>query len=212
MNSYFCFSLRWATRGPVTCQHREARCMLSWLSRPWLLTITTWWLLVRQSSTISGPFAYLWSSDVFVQIGVSSEANCHIRRLFHQRKNVEEISSPSNCASRIVHPIISPSPSRWLLENARKFNYDVTIQNFTDHVATLGLAGPKSRDVLLKLTSVDLTDLFKDSGCQELDIGGLPVRVTKFSYTGEWGSVRIVCFVYCNPFPPKLKKYILPNF
>ena len=75
---------------------------------------------------------------------------------------------------------------RWLLDYARKGTYDVTIQNVTDHVATLGLAGPRSRDLLLELTSVDLSDHFKFSKFQDLEICGVPVRTSSFLCTGRY--------------------------
>jgi len=77
---------------------------------------------------------------------------------------------------------------RWLLENQRKLNYDVTIKNVTDDVACLGVAGPRSRDVLSKITSADLSDeTFPYLAFRDIELSGLPVQASRFSFTGELG-------------------------
>ena len=76
--------------------------------------------------------------------------------------------------------------NRWLLENQRKFNYDVTIKNITDDIACLGVAGPHSRDVLSKLTSSDMGDeKFPYLSFTNIEIAGLPVQASRFSFTGK---------------------------
>ena len=75
---------------------------------------------------------------------------------------------------------------RWLLENQRKFNYDVQIKNITDHVACLGIAGPRSREVLSKLTSSDLSDeAFPYLAFKTIELCGLSVQACRFSFTGK---------------------------
>lgn len=77
---------------------------------------------------------------------------------------------------------------RWLLENQRKLNYDVTIKNITDDMACLGVAGPHSRDVLSKLTSSDMGDeKFPYLSFRNIEVAGLPVQASRFSFTGELG-------------------------
>ncbi|XP_078379447.1 dimethylglycine dehydrogenase, mitochondrial-like [Oculina patagonica] len=77
---------------------------------------------------------------------------------------------------------------RWLLENQRKGGHNVTIKNVTDDVACLGIAGPHSRDVLLKLTSSDLgDDRFPYLAFRNIEVAGLPVQASRFSFTGELG-------------------------
>ncbi|CAH3022869.1 unnamed protein product [Porites evermanni] len=77
---------------------------------------------------------------------------------------------------------------RWLLEHARKGNYDVTIENVTDDMSCLSVAGPYSRDVLSKLTSTDMSNSgFKFLTIKDMEIAGLPVRAMRISYTGELG-------------------------
>lgn len=75
---------------------------------------------------------------------------------------------------------------RWLLENQRKFNYDVQIKNMTDDVACLGIAGPRSREVLSKLTSSDLRDeAFPYLTFKTIELCGLSVQACRFSFTGK---------------------------
>ena len=75
---------------------------------------------------------------------------------------------------------------RWLLENQRRFNYDVQIKNITDDVACLGIAGPRSREVLSKLTSSDLRDeAFPYLAFKTIELCGLSVQACRFSFTGK---------------------------
>ncbi|XP_066273140.1 dimethylglycine dehydrogenase, mitochondrial-like [Branchiostoma lanceolatum] len=77
---------------------------------------------------------------------------------------------------------------RWMEDHALKGGYDVTISNITDEVACLGIAGPRSRDVLEKLTSGDLSEEgFKFLAVHDISLGGVDVRAIRISYTGELG-------------------------
>ena len=72
------------------------------------------------------------------------------------------------------------------MEHARKGNHDVTIENVTDDMSCLSVAGPYSRDVLSKLTSTDMSNSgFKFLTIKDIDIAGLPVRAMRISYTGK---------------------------
>ena len=78
---------------------------------------------------------------------------------------------------------------RWLLQHARAGGYDdLKISNVTDSIACLGLAGPRSRDVMTKLTSIDMShQAFKFLNIKELEVGGIPVKAIRISYTGSLG-------------------------
>ncbi|XP_019632268.1 PREDICTED: dimethylglycine dehydrogenase, mitochondrial-like [Branchiostoma belcheri] len=77
---------------------------------------------------------------------------------------------------------------RWIEDHAWKCGYDVVITNVTDDMGVLGIAGPRSRRVLAKLTSHDLSkEGFKFLSCQQLSLGGVHVRAVRISYTGELG-------------------------
>ena len=77
------------------------------------------------------------------------------------------------------------------MEHARKGNYDVTIENVTDDMSCLSVAGPYSRDVLSKLTSTDMSNSgFKFLTIKDIDIAGLPVRAMRISYTGKQRSLK----------------------
>ena len=70
-------------------------------------------------------------------------------------------------------------------EYAFKWGSNVEFINSTDRTAVLGLAGPKSRDVLSKLTSIDLSDkAFPFMTYQDTMISGVPTKVIRISYTG----------------------------
>lgn len=77
---------------------------------------------------------------------------------------------------------------RWLLENQRKSNYDIIITNITDELACLGIAGHRSRDVLSKMTTTDLSnESFPYLVYRDVELTGIPVRAIRFSLTGELG-------------------------
>ncbi|MGB0100430.1 MAG: FAD-dependent oxidoreductase [Nocardioides sp.] len=63
-----------------------------------------------------------------------------------------------------------------------------TLTNRTDDVATIGLWGPRARDILGGLTADDLTDGgFGFLTCRELRVAGTSVLASRISYVGELG-------------------------
>lgn len=81
------------------------------------------------------------------------------------------------------------------MEHARKGNYEVTIENVTDDMSCLSVAGPYSRDVLSKLTSTDMSNSgFKFLTIKDIDIAGLPVLAMRISYTGKLRSFIVFFF------------------
>ncbi len=71
-------------------------------------------------------------------------------------------------------------------EHARRWGHDVTLTNTTDDTAVLGVAGPKSRDLLSKLTSTDLSNkAFPFMTSQKLTLAGVDIMALRISYTGK---------------------------
>jgi len=65
---------------------------------------------------------------------------------------------------------------------------EVSIENVTDHRGALVLAGPRSREILAKLTDADLSNEgFPWLTSQEIEINGAPVRALRVNYVGELG-------------------------
>jgi len=65
---------------------------------------------------------------------------------------------------------------------------DVSIENVTDNRGAIVLAGPRSRDVLAKLTDADLSnEAFPWLTSREISINGAPVRALRVNYVGELG-------------------------
>jgi dimethylglycine dehydrogenase len=74
------------------------------------------------------------------------------------------------------------------LLNGRLENEQVTIENVTDNRGVLVLAGPRSRDVLNKLTDTALeSDSFRWLSGQEITVAGVSVRALRVNYVGELG-------------------------
>ncbi|KAJ7988581.1 hypothetical protein DPEC_G00325040 [Dallia pectoralis] len=77
---------------------------------------------------------------------------------------------------------------RWIEKEAVEGWYDVDISNVTDDIGVLGVAGPKARDVLQKLTHADMSDTsFKFLHCKPIKMAGIDLRAIRISYTGELG-------------------------
>jgi sarcosine oxidase, subunit alpha len=67
-------------------------------------------------------------------------------------------------------------------------NWDVHICNVTAGYGAMNLAGPKSRDVLRKLTDCDLTSIaFPYMACREAKIAGIPALLLRIGFVGETG-------------------------
>src|SRR5215472_4469732 len=64
----------------------------------------------------------------------------------------------------------------------------VTVTDVTSAWTTLGLWGPKARDVLGRLTSGDVShEGFGFGTCREVEVGGMTVLASRISYVGELG-------------------------
>jgi len=62
----------------------------------------------------------------------------------------------------------------------------VYFTSVTDHWATMTLSGPNSRKLLAEVTDIDLDkDAFPFMTWQEGQVGGVPARVFRISFTGE---------------------------
>ena len=78
---------------------------------------------------------------------------------------------------------------RWIKEQAHLKNFNVDITNLTDEQGVLGIAGPYARDVLAKLTTTDMSHKgFPFMSNKAVEIGGVPVRALRISYSGEWAK------------------------
>ncbi|GAA4747196.1 FAD-dependent oxidoreductase [Nocardioides endophyticus] len=63
-----------------------------------------------------------------------------------------------------------------------------TITDHTDEVSTIGLWGPRARDILSGLTDDDVSDEgFGFLTCRVITVGGTPVLASRISYVGELG-------------------------
>ncbi|HSS66595.1 MAG TPA: FAD-dependent oxidoreductase [Gammaproteobacteria bacterium] len=75
----------------------------------------------------------------------------------------------------------------WMTQHVEE-GEDVSINNVTAEYGCLVLAGPKSREILSRLTDSDLgNESFPWMRGQEIDVAGVPVRALRVSYVGELG-------------------------
>lgn len=73
------------------------------------------------------------------------------------------------------------------LLKARAEGFNVSIANRTDELAVIGLMGPKSAEVLAKLTDAELGKAFPWLSAREITVAGVAARVLRVSYVGELG-------------------------
>jgi sarcosine oxidase subunit alpha len=66
--------------------------------------------------------------------------------------------------------------------------WDVHITNVTAGYGAMNLAGPKSRDILRKLTQCDLdSTAFPYMACREAEVNGIPAILLRIGFVGETG-------------------------
>ena len=69
-----------------------------------------------------------------------------------------------------------------------EWNLDIGIVNVTGAFAAVNLAGPRSRAVLRRLTSLDLShEAFPFLGARQCDVAGVAARVLRVGFVGEAG-------------------------
>jgi dimethylglycine dehydrogenase len=75
----------------------------------------------------------------------------------------------------------------WLTSHLRP-GEDVRIADLTEEVGVLTLNGPRSRDILSKLTGAPLTAPdFRWMTARQIEVAGVPARALRVSYVGELG-------------------------
>jgi dimethylglycine dehydrogenase len=88
--------------------------------------------------------------------------------------------------------LITASAAKWhdyqWLDEHLPAGSPITINDISDDVGTLVVAGPRSREVLQQLTNTDLSnESFRWLTCQEIQLGGIAVRALRVNYVGELG-------------------------
>ena len=73
---------------------------------------------------------------------------------------------------------------RWFEANAEAM--DVEIEDLSERVGALALQGPRSREILMEISSTDLSGL-KYFWITETELGGVPVLLSRTGYTGDLG-------------------------
>lgn len=75
----------------------------------------------------------------------------------------------------------------WLVQHVGETE-DVDVKDVTDDYGVLVLAGPRSREVLAKLTDADLgNEAFPWLSARDIEAAGVPARALRVSYVGELG-------------------------
>lgn len=75
----------------------------------------------------------------------------------------------------------------WILRNLRE-DEDLTVTDVTGALSVLSVAGPKSRDLLRRLTPQDLgNEAFRPYTFRQIDVADAVVHAARLSYVGELG-------------------------
>lgn len=72
----------------------------------------------------------------------------------------------------------------WLEDNA--VNLDVSVEDITEAYAIMALQGPYSRQVLKRLSEADMDGL-KYFSLMHVELGGIPIMLSRTGYTGDLG-------------------------
>ena len=76
---------------------------------------------------------------------------------------------------------------RWFEKHLPK-DGSIRIHRYDQTLVGLSIAGPRSRDVLTKLTDLDVSnEAFRFMDFREMDIGGAPAMVNRVTYSGDLG-------------------------
>ena len=76
----------------------------------------------------------------------------------------------------------------WLRRQARAGNFDVTISDISGQYACFALWGPRSRELLSRLTPADLSHrAFGFMTSQAIPVGDIPLRAQRVTFVGELG-------------------------
>jgi aminomethyltransferase len=81
--------------------------------------------------------------------------------------------------------LTSTLPSlEWLVDSSHGF--DVSVEDVSEELVGIAIQGPTARELLQKLTSVDLSAL-KFWHCTDGDVAGSPTLISRSGYTGDLG-------------------------
>lgn len=84
----------------------------------------------------------------------------------------------------VVNASNTPKDYQWLLDNRKG---SAVIENVSEQYAQLALQGPKSQEILQKLTDYSLQDLSFFHFSEGVNVGGIKVMLARSGYTGEDG-------------------------
>ncbi|WP_331681773.1 glycine cleavage system aminomethyltransferase GcvT, partial [Romboutsia sp.] len=79
----------------------------------------------------------------------------------------------------------------WIQENAK--GYEVNISNISQEISQLAVQGPKSKEILQKLTDVDLNEIKFFNFKSDITVCNKPCIISRTGYTGEDGFE-----IYCK--------------
>lgn len=105
----------------------------------------------------------------------------------HKGRILTEMSIMKNSENHFT--LITAAAAQWhdyeLLKNSIETNSDISLEDTSSEISTLIVTGPKSRDLLTKITDADLSQPWLTH--QKATLDAMPVILARVSFAGELG-------------------------
>ena len=76
----------------------------------------------------------------------------------------------------------------WMRKHCDGLGYDFSLEDNSQDLAAINIAGPRTRDMLMELTSADLSnDAFSFMSIMEVEVAGVPSTIMRIGFLGELG-------------------------
>lgn len=85
----------------------------------------------------------------------------------------------------VVNAANTEKDFKWMIDNKKDFN--IIIENISDQIGEVAIQGPKSEEILQKLTDTDLSKIKPFHFDRKVVVSGIECMVSRTGYTGEDG-------------------------
>ena len=140
---------------------------------------------------VTGPDAESFLNRVFANRMATKSGGIKLAHLLNDAGRIQTEATITRISSECFYVL---SGAAWevrdfdALKQAIQEGERVEVDNVTDAWGNLVIAGPRSRDLLEKVTATDLANTaFRWLTAQEIEVAGVPCRALRVNYVGELG-------------------------
>ncbi|MEE3328171.1 MAG: FAD-dependent oxidoreductase [Myxococcota bacterium] len=140
---------------------------------------------------VSGPDAEIFLNRVFANRMAKKVGGIKLAHMLGENGRIQTEATITRIAQDRFYVL---SGSSWevkdfdALSQSIRPDEEVEVDNITDAWGNLIVVGPRSRELLSRLTSSDLSNAaFRWLTAQEIDVAGVPCRALRVNYVGELG-------------------------